>query len=58
LSVVRLATGMIFDQELRNKQNMLLVAKGQEITEAVLLKVQNFSQAGLIEREVKVLAPV
>ena len=56
--VARLATGMLLDQEVRNKQGLLLVAKGQEITNAVLVKLKNFSQAGLIDREVMALVQI
>lgn len=57
VAVLRLATGMVLDQEVRNAQDMLLFPKGQEITRAVLIKLENFSEAGLIEREVMVLVP-
>jgi hypothetical protein len=49
---MKLATGMVLDQDIRNKQGMLLVAKGQEITGAVLIKLENYAKAGLIDREV------
>jgi ActR/RegA family two-component response regulator len=55
---LKLATGMVLDQEIRNKQGMLLVAKGQEITGAVLIKLENYAKAGLIDREVMALVPV
>jgi CheY-like chemotaxis protein len=57
LPVARLTTGMILDQEIRNKQGVLMVTKGQEITRAVLTKLENFALAGMIEREVMVLVP-
>jgi len=53
----KLATGMVLDQEIRNSQGMLIAAKGQEITRSVLVKLENFFHAGLIDREVAVLAP-
>ncbi len=53
----KLATGMVLDQEIRNSQGMLIAAKGQEITRTVLIKLENFFHAGLIDREVAVLAP-
>jgi response regulator RpfG family c-di-GMP phosphodiesterase len=58
LPACKLATGMVLDQELRNKEDLFLAAKGQEITRAVLIKLQNFARAGLIEAQVKVLAPM
>jgi hypothetical protein len=36
----------------------LLVAKGQEITGAVLIKLENYAKAGLIDREVMALVRV
>jgi hypothetical protein len=58
LSTLKLATGMVLDQDIRNKQGMLLVAKGQEITGAVLIKLENFARAGLIDKEVQALIPM
>jgi two-component system chemotaxis sensor kinase CheA len=58
MSTVKLATGMVLDQEIRNKQGMLLVAKGQEVTAAVLIKLENFARAGLIDRDVQALVPM
>jgi ActR/RegA family two-component response regulator len=58
VSTLKLATGMILDQDVRNKEGMLLVAKGQEISGAVLIKLENFAKAGLIGKEIQVLAPV
>jgi hypothetical protein len=37
---------------------MLLVAKAQEITLALLVKLENRAKAGQLEREILVLAPV
>jgi hypothetical protein len=54
----KLATGMILDQEIRNQQGMLMVAKGQEITHTLLMKIENFAQAGALEREVMVMMEV
>jgi hypothetical protein len=55
---LKLATGMVLDQDIRNKEGMLMVAKGQEITSAVLIKLENFAKAGLIAKEVQALVPV
>jgi FixJ family two-component response regulator len=55
---LKLATGMVLDQDIRNKEGMLLIAKGQEITSAVLIKLENFAKAGLIDKEVQALVPV
>jgi hypothetical protein len=58
VATIRLAAGMVLDQEIRNKQGMLMVAKNQEITRAVLIKLENLARAGLIDKEVMVLVPV
>jgi hypothetical protein len=58
LAIPRLATGMFLDQEVRNREGMLLAGKGQEISRAVLLKIQNWAQAGLIDRQMNVLVPL
>ncbi len=54
----KLATGMILEQEIRTLTGMLVVAKGQEITHALLIKLDNFSRAGTIEKEIMALVPV
>ena len=53
----RLSLGMILDQDLRSIKGLLLIPKGQEITPALRLKIENFAKAGLIEKEIRVLAP-
>jgi ActR/RegA family two-component response regulator len=58
LAIPKLATGMFLDQEVRNREGMLLAGKGQEISRAVLLKIQNWAQASLIDHELTVLAPL
>jgi ActR/RegA family two-component response regulator len=58
VQTARLATGMILDQELRNHQGMLVVARGQEITRALLIKLENFSHAGIIDKDVMALVAV
>jgi response regulator RpfG family c-di-GMP phosphodiesterase len=58
IATSRLTTGMILQQEIRSRAGMLVVAKGQEITHALLIKLDNFSRAGTIDRELMVLVPV
>ena len=58
VSTLKLATGMVLDQDVRNKEGMLLVAKGQEITSALLIKLDNFAKAALIDKEIQVLVPM
>jgi hypothetical protein len=49
---------MVLDQDVRNKEGLLLVAKGQEINGAVLGKLENFARAGLIDKEIQALIPI
>ena len=57
LPVSKLAVGMLLQQEVRNLQGMLMVAKDQPITEALIIKLESYASAGLIEKELLVLAP-
>jgi DNA-binding NarL/FixJ family response regulator len=38
--------GMVLEEELRTKTGMLLVAKGQEVTPTLILKLENFLERG------------
>jgi hypothetical protein len=58
VSASKLSTGMILQQEIRTHAGMLVVPEGQAITQALLIKLDNFSRAGSIEREVIALVPV
>ncbi len=44
--------GMILEQEVRTKAGLLLVAKGQEVTEALILRLKSFQEYGAIGRAV------
>ena len=44
---------MIFGQEVKTKNDILLVAKGQEVSEAILLRLRNFYQNYGIEEPIK-----
>lgn len=57
VSTTKLSAGMVLLQEIRTKTGMVVVAKGQEVTHALLIKLANFSRAGTIEREVMALVP-
>jgi response regulator RpfG family c-di-GMP phosphodiesterase len=58
VQTAKLARGMILQQEIRNQAGMLVVAKGQEITQALVVKLQNLSVAGTIDKEVMALVSV
>jgi FixJ family two-component response regulator len=54
----RLRTGMILDQEIKNSHGTLLVAKGQELTGALIMRLQNCSRAAAITTEVMAFVPM
>lgn len=53
-----LTSGMILQQEIRTHTGMLVVPEGQAITQALLIKLNNFSRAGTIGKDVMALVPV
>ena len=55
--VAKLCTGMILQQEVRNRDGLLIVARGQEVTHSLLMRLQNFSRARLIDNEIMVSVP-
>ena len=58
VAVASLAPGMILDQEIRNKLGVLVVGKGQEVSRALLNKLDNFLRAEMIDKEIMVHVPV
>jgi hypothetical protein len=58
VSTLKLAVGMIVEQEIRTSAGMLLVAKAQEITPALLVKLQNRARAKQLDREIMALVPM
>ena len=52
-----LATGMILQEEIRTHLDMLLVARGQEITYPLIVRLNNFHQRKAIPDRVMVLCP-
>ena len=58
VSASRLTTGMLLQQEIRTRAGILVVVKGQEVTHALLIKLDSFSRAGTIDKELMVLVPV
>jgi response regulator RpfG family c-di-GMP phosphodiesterase len=57
VSTSRLRPGMILDQEIEDSRGVLLLAKGQELTSALIMRVQNCSRAHAINKEVIVFDP-
>jgi len=58
LPVEALAVGMILEEEVTAKNGLLLVAKGQEITPAVLERLRNFKQTIGVSEPIHVRVPV
>jgi len=58
VSTLKLAVGMIVEQEIRIAGGMLLVAKSQEITPALLIKLENRAREGQLEKEIMAFVPV
>lgn len=55
--IQELSIGMILEQEIRTSTGLLLVAKGQEITFPLILKLKNFREKGAVPEEINVLPP-
>jgi ActR/RegA family two-component response regulator len=53
-----LTIGMILQQNIRNHAGVLVVAKGQEVTLPLLVRLEHFSHSRLIDNEVLALIPV
>jgi len=58
VSTSRLRAGMILDQEIKSGQGVLLVAKGQELTSALIMRLTNYSRATAIDKEVMAFVPM
>jgi len=58
VSTSKLTIGMILQQEITTKTGMLVVPSGQEITQALQIKLGNLSELGAIGKEIVVLVPV
>ncbi len=58
IPVSGLSVGMILQQDLHNRAGLLVVAKGQEVTLPLLLRLEHFSAARLIDQEVMASVPV
>ena len=52
--IAELSTGMILHQEVRSHTGLLIVAKGQEVTFPLILKLKNFYEKGAIDGDINV----
>lgn len=58
LPIGSLALGMILQQDIKNQAGLLVVARGQEVTPALLALLANFPRAQFSANEVLTLVPV
>lgn len=57
IEIADLEAGMVLQEEIRMPSGLLLVAKGQEVTYPLLVRLRNFHQLRVINRKLLVLAP-
>jgi len=57
IEIADLEAGMILQEEIRTQNGLLLVAKGQEVTFPLLVRLRNFHQLRTINPKLLVLAP-
>ena len=53
----QLSPGMVFDEDIYTENKLLIVAKGQEITAALQLKLKSFHDRGALEDSIRVVLP-
>lgn len=58
IPISTLTVGMILQQNIRNHAGVLVVARGQEVTRPLLVRLEHFSLAGLIDNEILASVPV
>jgi response regulator RpfG family c-di-GMP phosphodiesterase len=58
IPISALTIGMVLQQNISNHAGVLVVAKGQEVTRPLLVKLEHFSRARLINNEVLASIPV
>jgi response regulator RpfG family c-di-GMP phosphodiesterase len=58
IPISTLTIGMVLQQNIRNHAGVLVVAKGQEVTRPLLVKLEHFSRARLIDNEILASIPV
>jgi response regulator RpfG family c-di-GMP phosphodiesterase len=57
ISIREMSTGMILDEDLRLSNGMLMVARNQEITYPLLVRIRNFQQKSPIPSKIRVKVP-
>ena len=54
VTIDQLGTNMTLAEDVMTADNVLLVSKGQDVTRAVIARLQNFAERGIINTQVKV----
>jgi response regulator RpfG family c-di-GMP phosphodiesterase len=57
LSIREVAVGMVFGEDLKSVKGLLLIARGQEVTPALLERMRNFSPDLAIREPVRMILP-
>ena len=57
LGATDLRTGMVIDESLLDDTGVLLVASGQEVTEAMLLRLRSYASRGIVQEPFRVRVP-
>lgn len=57
LPIANITVGTILQQDVRNHAGVLIVAKGQEVTGPLQVRLERFSRARLIDNEIVALVP-
>ena len=57
LPIAALRTGMIVDQDVVTNDNLLLINRGQELTDANILRLQNYGNSCGVKEPIKILIP-
>ncbi len=57
LKVRELTENMLFAEELRGTNDLLLMAKGQSVTQTVIARLENYLRMGHMEEPIKMLVP-
>ena len=55
--IEEIAPGMVIDQDMRTEAGLLIIARNQEVTPSVILKLKNYYQMGVIIGDIRVSMP-
>jgi response regulator RpfG family c-di-GMP phosphodiesterase len=58
VTIAKLSPGMILQEEIKTRSGLLVVNKGQEVTRALLARLSNFAESGMIANETLADVPI